>query len=569
MASNQEIDQAFPYEDYRQLTPDATQHDVIEAVQTALESGNETIYNDGPRGVGKSALNVACANLADSAFYTTPLKALRQQLIDDPGLQDSITGLRARRDYDCGETDSNCEDCPINLDPDRSCIEQDECTYWEAKQEAMNSHTAVLTFAFLIADGYLPTTLPSGEELSFNDRELLIVDEMDDLESQAASLFSGFTVGQTTLPNSVARGLSDRLDEDEMHTHDDVLDIVETIRERAQEYVVRNAGVESRSKEVDQCRSLLRKSDWMLDEIDDGRVWVVDIETAYRSRRGEDIETLQLSPVRVDRFLAEHVWSRSDKRILSTATMPLRDDPAQLSARLGLEHDKAYTIKVSMPFPAKHRPIHKRYVGSFSGGGDKHHWPAIMDELDELASIHEGQRGVVHTVSYSRAQKIRETISNADGDYPHLAENIYQHNPGNDAEAVIDAWLNSDREILLSPAAMTGVDLYDDRCRWGVMLKTPYPHLGDSRLSYLIDEQNDWDYYNDIAARSIVQAAGRGVRHVDDYCDFYLLDQASEALLAKASFPEWFREAIVSEQQPISLAKSDPIGWQEPDILDF
>jgi Rad3-related DNA helicase len=569
MASNREIDQAFPYEDYRQLTPDATQYDVIEAVQTALDSGYETIYIDGPTGVGKSALNVACANLAESAFYTTPLKALRQQLIDDPGLQGSITGLRARRDYDCGKTDSNCEDCPINLDPERSCIQRQECTYWEAKREAMDSHTAALTFSFLIADGYLPTELSSGEQLSFSNRELLIVDEMDDLESQTASLFSGFTIGQTTLPDSVARGLSDQLDEEEMDTHDDVLDIVETIRERAQEYIFRNTGVESESKEVDQCKSFLRKSDWMLDEIDDGRVWVVDIETAYRSRRSEYIKTLQLSPVRVDRFLREHVWSRSDKQILSTATMPLRNDPRQLSARLGLDHDEAYTIKVSMPFPAKHRPVHKRYVGSFSGGGDTHHWPVIMDELNELAGIHDGQRGVVHTVSYSRGQKIRDTISNGDEDYPHLAGNTYQHNPGNDAEAVIDAWFNSDREILLSPAAMTGVDLYDDRCRWGVMLKAPYPHLGDSRLSYLIDEEDDWDYYNDIAARSIVQAAGRGVRHVEDYCDFYLLDEATEALLAKASFPEWFREAIVSNREPISLAKQSPIGWQEPDILDF
>jgi Rad3-related DNA helicase len=116
---------------------------------------------------------------------------------------------------------------------------------------------------------------------------------------------------------------------------------------------------------------------------------------------------------------------------------------------------------------------------------------------------------------------------------------------------------------------MTGVDLYDDKCRWGVLLKVPYPHLGDSRLSYLLDEENDWNYYNDIAARSMVQAAGRAVRHAEDYADFYLIDEASESLLYRASFPEWFMEAVTADSEPVALEKTDPIGWEEPDILDF
>ena len=563
--THDEIDEAFPYDSYRQINDDATQYDIIEAVQDIFEQGYSTIYIDAPTGVGKSAINVACANLVESAFYTTPLKSLRQQLMNDTGLAPHIVGLQARQDYQCGEvdTDSNCKDCPISVDPERSCLGRPRCTYWNHKRDAMDAHTAALTFAYLIADGHLPTEDDQGQRLSFKNRELLIVDEMDDLESQVSSLFSGMTIGRTTLPNRVVRDLSDMV-HDDMQTHDDVLDIVEPIRDRARYYVQRHVGDESKAKELEQCQRFLRKATWMFEEIEQGRVWTVDIEPIYG--RG-DRKKLKLSPVKVDNFLREHVWSRSEKRILSTATMPLRDDPKALSDRLGLDHSEAYLLKVSMPFPAHNRPVHKEYVGNFSGGGDTSQWNAIMDKLDELVERHAGQRGVIHTVSYSRAQKIRDTVD--EDDHPHLYDNFYQHEPKYDADATIDAWLNSDLDILLSPSVMTGVDLYDDKCRWGVLIKAPYPHLGDSRLSYLLDEENDWTYYNDIAARSMVQAAGRAVRHADDYADFYLIDEASESLFHRASFPDWFIEAVTADSEPIALEKTDPIGWEEPDILDL
>lgn len=557
------IDAAFPFDEYRRISDSATQYDVVAKIQSLLND-YDTIYVDAPTGTGKSPINVCCATLADSAFYTTPLKSLREQLLADSGLQPHITGLRGRRDYQCGERDENCQDCPISVDPERSCLNQSKCTYWNAKREAMDAHTAALTFAYLITDSYLPVTDESGRQLSFDDRELLIIDEMDELESQVASLFSGFTVGRNTLPNAVVCDVSEFIDRS-MSTHHEVIDYIEPMVDRAGYYMSKHAGDESHAKEIEQCKRFMRKAEWMFDEIEDGRTWTVDVEPI--DWMDGNRKQMRLSPVRVDNFLGEHVWSRSDKRILSTATMPLRSDTRALSNRLGLDHDKAFTLKVSMPFPTKHRPVHTEFVGNFSDGGDAQHWPAIMDKLNELAGRHEGQRGVIHTVSYSRAQKIRETVD-AD-DYPHLQDNLYQHESRHETDAVVEGWLYSDQDILLSPSVMTGVDLYDDRCRWGVLLKTPYPHLGDSRLSHLVNEKNDWHYYSDIAARSMVQAAGRAVRHVDDYADFYLIDRASKSLLRRASFPQWFIDAVVADKEPVALAKNEPIGWKEPDILDF
>lgn len=94
---------------------------------------------------------------------------------------------------------------------------------------------------------------------------------------------------------------------------------------------------------------------------------------------------------------------------------------------------------------------------------------------------------------------------------------------------------------------MEGIDLPDEQCRWQVLLKVPYPSMGDSRVSYLIDEEGDWDWYYDNTARSIMQAVGRGVRSEDDYCSFYVLDRSFLDVLKRATFPDWFRDAVIHQ----------------------
>lgn len=62
---------------------------------------HDTIVIDAPTGVGKSVINTALCNLSNSAFYTTPQKSLREQLVNDSLLNKHVRTLRAREDYIC------------------------------------------------------------------------------------------------------------------------------------------------------------------------------------------------------------------------------------------------------------------------------------------------------------------------------------------------------------------------------------------------------------------------------------------------------------------------------------
>jgi len=64
------------------------------------------------------------------------------------------------------------------------------CPYKEAKARALEAPISAMSFAYLIYDRFLP------EEYSFGNRDIIIVDEADDLESWAEEFGSfRFRVG--------------------------------------------------------------------------------------------------------------------------------------------------------------------------------------------------------------------------------------------------------------------------------------------------------------------------------------------------------------------------------------
>jgi len=92
-----------------------------------------------------------------------------------------------------------------------------------------------------------------------------------------------------------------------------------------------------------------------------------------------------------------------------------------------------------------------------------------------------------------------------------------------------------------------GVDLAQEACRVVVVMKVPFPNLGDRQTSERL-RMNDGDaWYAVQTIRTLVQMTGRGVRSADDWCVSYILDrQFTHNTLRKHKFllPVWWREAL-------------------------
>lgn len=562
-------DGLFPFPSFR-----AKQKDVMEAAVNALHNPEiDNVVVDAPTGVGKSAINVAAARTFDSSFYITPQKKLRRQLQQDAVLNDYYKALRGRRDYTCGVSGSDCESCEINRGSGQcrdyarnskyseTHDESQQCTYWNNKLEARNADTAVLTFAYLVIDSRFLPPAKDGKPVSFGDRDLLIVDECHGLENQVASLFAGFKVSPWTIPPNVYRDIARHLDMDTTTRHHEVMDIMETLRDRCRAYKHEHKNDDGYGEQVDDCRQFIKNAEWFFEEVNDwDKDWVVDMDRTRHPDKNKKVKSFTLKPVRVDSFLQNFVWSRASNRLLTTATLPYRGDPNRWIRRIGLDPARTHFLWVQMPFPASNRPIHVHTeVAEMSGGGDDRNWDGIMAELERLAGKHSGENGLVHTASYKRAERIYKSVKT--GGYPNLSDNVLFHDAEKDSSAFIDRWQASNENIVLSPSMMEGVDLKDDMCRWQVLLKVPYPNMGDSRVDYLMDDDvgygADWQWYYETTAQSIIQSAGRAVRSKTDYADYYVLDESFEDVRRKVSLPDWFQDAITTD--PSNSAQTNAV----------
>lgn len=527
-----DIESKFPFPSYRPGQEEALR----EAARSLfVESYDNVVLNLGT-GVGKSPVCVALGRMADSCFYTTPSKKLRNQLKNDKDLREYYSVLGGRDDYYCTTGGTSCNECPVRYSEDNSCRSAAGCNYWGAKEDAMTDDISVLTFAYLTLDSQIPVETEGGEQLSFDDRELLIVDEAHDLASQSCSLFAGFECSPYELLPEVFGDASEFLSEDDW-LFSDVTDALDHVEANCKKFIRENEHREDPETqfEVEQCEEFKQKYSWAKTQVEGGRDWVASVEEAYPKDDLDDTLMVSVNPVDADNYLNQRVWNRADKRVLSTATMPYSQRPEKWIRQLGLNPQKTKVIQKGMPFDKENRRVYTdTTVAKMSSGGFYDNRHEVIDTLQQLAAKHSGEKGLIHTASYSRA----DFLANA------MSDNAIKHDNSKPSDVVIDEWQQSDKQMLLSPSMMDGVDLFDNKCRWQALVKAPFPSMADSRIKFLLEERSAWGKYYETVGMKILQSVGRGVRSEDDYCSYYVLDSAFSQVFSRASMPNWFAEAV-------------------------
>jgi len=565
-------DDIFPFPGYHRYQDEI----LYETLEAYLVDDYLNVVVEGPTGIGKSAINVTvgqvlgqiAANKEEieshfgislrhlndgSAFYTTPQRSLRNQLAEDEDLEEAVKMLKARADYTCGVSGENCAECPVNNDSEDSCRSQGPaCTYWTNKMDTCENHIAVLTFAMLIVDHYLPASDDAGR-LSFEDRDLVVVDEGHGVEEQSASLFAGFDLGPWSLPKKVWGNADQRLDYEDERLGD-VEDVIRDVLVRTSKFIENNSENADKANEVERCENLMRKMQYALRTHEEGEGWVVNVEAVGQDNSGKKLE---IKPVRVDKFLKKFIWSRGRRRLITSATIPFRNNIGRWADRLGLDEGVKFISKPT-PFPVEHRQIHlNTMVGKMDSDNEDGNWNDAVEKVVEIYGHHKGEKGLIHSVSYPRAKRLYNDLKRRLGDDAViLDEKKY------DTDAMITKWQNSDAEIFISPAATEGVDLYEDKCRWQVLLKVPFAYMGDSRVNYLVFEENEWSWYYENATIDIIQSVGRAVRGPEpsEAASYYVLDSKFTSVMNRTSPPDYFMDAVTFEA---------PDHWEDSNVAPW
>ncbi|MDP2665399.1 MAG: ATP-dependent DNA helicase [bacterium] len=249
-------------------------------------------------------------------------------------------------------------------------------------------------------------------------------------------------------------------------------------------------------------------------------------------------EEMVFKPVYIDKYAGDYLWNKVGRVVMMTATVI---SPDQLCHDLGIKREDAEFIDLPSDFPPVRRPVYYRPVVSVTHKDKDEAMPKLVFGMDQVLAIHKNDRVLVHSVSYHMTRYIAENSAHSD--------RMITFSGANGRIEAIERFKSIEGSILVAPALERGVNLPDDLCRGIIVPKVPWPNKKDPQVSARLYGNKYFGemWYVTQTIRSIVQMTGRGMRHRDDWCQSYILDEQFAGLWKKhwRLFPAWWREALI------------------------
>ncbi len=507
------------------------QRDTVQKVLKEFGKGKKHAILDAPTGSGKSLIaytvGIELVRMGyGPVYYAVATKQLQDQYART---FPAMAVVKGRANHRCVVAPQDTADeCRAEraLGSSRDCGSYSVCPYFAARDAAMKAQHVVVNYPYLLT-GVLPGRWP--------DPGLLVADEAHAIEDALT--------GHVGIEFTAKRIADLRLDGNPVqmpygsawpHGLGVIAQAVEADIDLLRA-TLREDGLNPRpgvAKEISRQESFLGRIRGALRHARSMRWLVTADDTRFRA-----------DPVRVAPFAAEVLWRRPRNVLLMSATI---GDPQMLADRLGIQPDTFASVSMPSHFDPVRRPFVSLPAGRMTRDHEKLAWSGVAAELKRIVRAHNAEKGVVHAVSYDRARRAREAIA-------PLGIPIFEHE-GRDRTAVLNAFRSArPPAVLISPSFEEGVDLPHDECRFQVMLKVPFPGLGDPLVG--ARKRDDPAWYAWRTAARLVQTYGRGMRAEDDACTTYILDSTYTEFRTRASsyLPTWFTDAEVRDARIVRI----------------
>lgn len=525
----------------------------IREILAHYESGADIVILDAPTGTGKTIIaEVVRHYLGKKATYVCSDKALQDQFVRD---FDYARLLKGRSNYptlngghmvtanDCNKTPGPLEEAECTW-----CDDCEACPYQRAKSAAIRGRLAVINTAYMLAE--------MNSAGSMSRRYFGIIDECDTLEE----ILMGYVEYKLTEDRCKELGVTVPKKGSHKHTIKEWME--GELWDKIGDAIVKMGNV--RADDITKLRKLrglqrLREDTARVAaKFDDG--WVRDYEKVNVRGEWTERNSLILKPIMVSDYGREYIWQHSKKWLLMSATVVSAEEMIQsLGMDLDWEENKGDGLVIShdpldvrvveapMMFPVENRPVYYSPVASMSRKDEAKDLPEMLDAIEHLCrwrfadQYPEGVRTLIHAHKYSLAKDI---VSHLERTMPD--RKIITYMGARDKDRALAEYKRHPASILVAVSMGRGVDLPDDLCRLQIMAKVPYPYLGDAQVSARMNAPGGQTWYSTHTARVILQACGRGVRHVEDWCEMWILDRSFSGFKKdnKSLFPDWWLEAL-------------------------
>lgn len=495
-----------------------------------------------PVGGGKSPLALTysgfCAGGMGTSYILTPQRILQRQYEEsfDRALLASVYG---KSNYDCHTKPGL--DCDIGDDIKPKCI---NCPAKMAFTDASYNPNMVLNYKLaLLYSEILPNEM-------FPKRDLMVFDECHTLEGHLVDhralaiterrckelgivfpkhdnlkdAHNWLREEYSTVLNDHFNSLTNSiLQIDSRHEFDsaDSLTADEIrLKKKHKEY--------KRHKEL--IRRVIRKD---IEQVESEFVLIVDKNRmTFKELYGKNLFKSILLP-------------KADKFLFLSSTILNKDAYCK---DLGIPAEETEMISLPSEFDTDNRPVYFMPTIKMSYGWDKKDKQTerdkMIDKIVKLCNVHAEDSGIIHSGSFKIAQWLVDELK---GKVPHK---ILDHNPDSDnnRDDVVEEFTDNNGKtpmLLISPSITEGLDLKDDRARFAIFAKVPYPYMGDQWVKKRMELSSEW--YQRQAMIAIIQGGGRVVRTSDDWGNTYILDKSFDFLWFKMSknIPKWWKDGFV------------------------
>ena len=218
-----------------------------------------------------------------------------------------------------------------------------------------------------------------------------------------------------------------------------------------------------------------------------------------------------------DYLVYKYLLNKADFKIMLSATVGGKES---FDENMGFSYTKDQTSvmeKIPSTFDFSQSPIH--FLNKFKMSLKErdisfNHLKNVIYSI--CKTKFNDQRGIIQTGSYHIAKRLYDEAPQ------DIKSRILIYNGSHEKSTMIKIHQMSTNTILVGPTLNEGIDLPGDECRFIIILKVPYPSLGDKYVKEKIKFYPLW--YNSSTSNEIIQGIGRGIRYDGDWCVTYIFD---------------------------------------------
>ena len=541
--------------DVAKFKPRKEQREALEFIDSEWNKNklNKFYLMNLPVGVGKSHLAMMISdwykknvNKMARVDIITNSKLLQDQYSDT---YESINDLKGKENYECESYSCSCaQGAEFNRLNKTTC---EDCPYSSAREGYINGGVSLTNFYL-----YILYAMYNQKLMESRNARVLIVDEaheFDDVMSDFVSIKITESVIKKFKFGNEYEMIKELKKVNSISTYVDYLkglnaEILETCEQMEKGMVKepRSSVVDKRDLKISKVLSTKNSDVKLMNLVSDMKQMQLKIEVFLKeykenpnnwvleSNYNEKLKQKELSlePIWAYDYLDKYVFAHYDMVFLMSGTILDKNLFCNLN---GLDVSRAVYYSIGSPFPVANRPVFYMPLGKMSYKSKEDTFKNYIPYIKKLLDKYKNKKGIIHTNSFELANWIQKSIKD-----PRLVF----HDSSNKDEMLKMHFESDEPTVIVSPSMDTGVSFDNDKARFQIIAKVPYPSLGSQKNK--MRQNNNPDWYSWKTVCGLIQMTGRSVRSDVDYADTIIIDGGFGDVIKHSSnfLPDWLQEAI-------------------------